>query len=98
MKSGCSACAKNGFDISKPASVYQIRFHTRNHGVFYKCGISNRDFMVRVKEIISSYEKQYDDAIAINVIDYLHFEEGSTAWDFERKLKTSGFDLGSAFF
>ena len=95
---GCPACAESGFDSSKPAYVYQIRFHTRNHGVFYKCGITNRDFMVRVKEIISSYEKQYDDAISINVIDYVHLEEGSTALDFERKLKSSESRLRSEFF
>lgn len=95
---GCPTCAESGFDTSKPAYVYQIRFHTRNHGVFYKCGITNRDYIDRTKIIISSYKKHYDDAISINVIDYVHFEEGSTALDFERKLKTSGFDLGSEFF
>jgi len=98
----CSICEHewkaSGDNTSKPAYVYQIRFHTRNHGVFYKCGITNRDYIDRTKIIISSYKKHYDDAISINVIDYVHFEEGSTALDFERKLKTSGFDLGSEFF
>jgi len=96
--SGCPTCAETGFDQSKPAYVYQIRFHTRNNGVFYKCGITNRDYMDRTKKIISSYKKHYDDAITINVIDYVHFEDGSVAWNFERKLKTSGFDLGAKFF
>jgi len=95
---GCPTCAESGFDASKPAYVYQIRFHTRNHGVFYKCGITNRDYIDRTKRIINSYKRQYDDAISINVIDYVHFEDGSVAWDFERKLKTSGLDLGAKFF
>jgi hypothetical protein len=37
---------------------------------------------IEPKEIISSYKKQYDDAISINVIDYFHFEDGSDCLGF----------------
>ena len=95
---GCPACAEHGFDSSKPASVYQIRFHTRNNGVFYKCGITNREVHPRTITIINNYKETYDDIIDVRINDEIYFEDGSVAWDFERKLKTSGTDLGSEFF
>jgi hypothetical protein len=86
---GCPACAEYGFDTSKPGYVYQIRFHTRNNGVFYKCGITNRDYEIRAQEIINSYNQTYDDLINVRINDEVYFEEGSTARKFERKLQSS---------
>ena len=95
---GCPACAEHGFDTSKPANVYQIRFHTRQHGIFYKCGITNNEIHPRTIKIINNYKETYDDVIDVRINDEIYFEDGYDAWDFERKLKTSGTDLGSEFF
>jgi hypothetical protein len=94
---GCSGCAEYGFDQSKPAWVYQIRFETRDHGIFYKCGITNNEVRPRFVKIVKSYKENYDDLIDVKVIDKIYFESGSDAWNFELKLKASDYKLENFF-
>jgi len=61
---GCPTCAKSGFDPSKPAILYYLKFDT-DRGPLWKIGITNRTLEERFREEKTPFEMikqwQYDD-------------------------------------
>jgi len=95
---GCPGCAESGFDQLKPACVYQIRFVTQDHGLFYKCGISNNKPEIRRTQIRTSYKNAYTTPKEVTIVDVVNFDLGSAALNFENKLKASEHRLNNGHF
>lgn len=74
---GCRACAKYGFNSSKPAYFYVLISDCNN---VIKIGITNRDISIRLKEInkFSPY--------VFEILDVFKFEFGKNALDLETKI------------
>jgi len=51
---GCSSCANHGFDPSKPAILYYLRFQYEGN-FYYKIGITNRTISERFQSESTSY-------------------------------------------
>lgn len=94
---GCPVCAEYGFDQSKPACVYQIRFVTEDHGLFYKCGITNNKPEIRRTQIRTSYKNAYTTPKEVTIVNVVNFDLGSAALKFENKLKDSEHKLKNHF-
>ncbi len=72
----CPHCGYGGFDFSKPAILYYIKF-IRNSEIYYKIGITNRTIEQRF-----SREKDKE----IKVLKIEKFLTGKEAWDKEQEL------------
>lgn len=75
---GCSSCAKNGFQPSKPAYLYYLKITTEDNRILYKIGITNRTVNERFN---------LTDLSKIEIIKQKLYENGQDALDWETKLK-----------
>ena len=76
--SGCPACAKHGFDQTKPAYLYYLKITTEDNQVLYKIGITNRTVNERF---------QLNDLKKIEIIKQKLYQKGQDALNWETKLK-----------
>ena len=76
--SGCSGCAKNGFQPNIPGYLYYLKVTTEDNQVLYKIGITNRTVNERFNLI---------DLNKIEIIKQKLYEKGQDALDWETKLK-----------
>ncbi len=79
--SGCPSCAKYGFDSSKPAYHYYIRFDRPNYNSLYKVGITNLTPLKRLNgmKVFKCWNP--------TILQELYFENGQDALDLERHNK-----------
>jgi hypothetical protein len=74
--SGCPQCARNGFDKSKPGTLYYLKI-LDNNSIFYKIGITNRTVRQRFQN--SELEK-------ITIVKIREFEDGAEAYNKEQEI------------
>ena len=72
---GCKRCSKNGYNVSKPGCLYVLTSDDTT-----KVGITNRDVLVRLKEIRRSSGKNFKLEL------FITFRDGDTALKIERSL------------
>ncbi len=75
---GCPSCAKNGFDVRKPAYLYYLKITTDTNQVLYKIGITNKTVNERFN---------LTDLSKIEIIKQKLYDNGQDALDWETKLK-----------
>lgn len=75
---GCSSCAEYGFNPSKPATLYYIRFQFEGN-FYYKIGITNKTILSRFKDEKFSYV----------ILNIKTFTIGIDAYNTEQKLLKS---------
>ena len=75
MKRGCPYCAKNGYKVNKPASIYVL-----TDGIVTKIGITGRKVPERCKKISNSSNKSFI------IFNEFHFDEGRTPLKIEGVL------------
>ena len=80
---GCPSCAKTGFDPTRPGRLYYLRINDRIYGALYKIGITNRSVAERFK---------LRDLDKISLLRRWQFENGQSAFDFERRVLTTYVD------
>lgn len=75
--SGCPSCAVNGFDASKPATLYYLRIERQNKTPLYKIGVTNRTVEDRFRG---------RDLDIITIVKTWRFQDGDLARERERRL------------
>lgn len=75
--SGCSKCAKNGFNPSKSAYLYYLKVTTDNGKVLYKIGITNRTVNERFN---------LNELSKIEIIKQKLYQNGQDAYDEEQRI------------
>lgn len=75
-RSRCPKCAKYGFQIDKPATLYYIKVRNGFTKSLYKIGITNRTIQDR-------FEREFE---KITIIETWHFQNGFEAWEMEQDI------------
>ena len=75
---GCPSCAKNGFDVRKPAYLYYLKITTDTNQVLYKIGITNKTVNERFN---------LTDLSKIEIVKQKLYDNGQDALDWETRLK-----------
>lgn len=75
---GCPSCAKNGFDVNKPAYLYYLKVTADSNQILYKIGITNKTVNERFN---------LTDLAKIEIVKQKLYENGQDALDWETKLK-----------
>lgn len=75
---GCPSCAKNGFDVRKPAYLYYLKVTTEAGKMLYKIGITNKTVNERFN---------LTDLSKIEIVKQKLYDNGQDALDWETKLK-----------
>jgi len=80
MKTGCTYCAKTGFDPTKPAHLYYVKI-MEDSEIYYKIGITN-------KTVIERFRNEFKNKQMVVLMDKF-YEKGADARYYETQvLKT----------
>ena len=91
-ESGCTGCAKYGFDMSSPAYIYLLKY-TGREGEVLKIGIT-KHLHVRIKQLENSLKLKGKGAFdTIQLIDSRKFNLGKRAKDLEDYLIEDKVDM-----